>query len=80
MRASIAIGILALSIGCAGSSRTAENWLRADGSPPNLEQLKSDQGRCMNRAGVASPGSRSPMQATRDDMTDCMRTKGWVRR
>jgi hypothetical protein len=33
-----------------------------------------------HRAGVASPGSRSLIQATRDDMIDCMRMKGWAQR
>jgi hypothetical protein len=81
MRASVAVGILVLSIGCAtSSSRTADDWRRADGSPVDLEQLKVDRVRCLNRAGVASPGSRSPMQATRNDMIDCMRMKGWVER
>jgi hypothetical protein len=80
MRLAFVAGILLLSVGCAASSRTAEDWRRADGSATDLEQLTADKGRCMNRAGVASPGSRSPMQATRDDMIDCMRMKGWVRR
>ena len=80
MRASIAVGILAVSIGCATSNRPAEDWRRADGSSADLEQLKADRGRCLNRVGVPSPGSRSPMQATRDDMIDCMRMKGWVQR
>ena len=82
MRASIALGILAMLIGCATStsSRSAEDWRRADGSPADLEQLKADKFKCLNRAGVASPGSRSPMQATRNDMVDCMRMKGWVER
>ena len=80
MRLSIAVGILVVSVGCAMSGRPAEDWKRADGSPVDLEQLKTDKVRCMNRAGVASPGSRSPMQATRDDMIDCMRMRGWVRR
>jgi hypothetical protein len=80
MRFVFVVGILALSVGCAASSRTAKDWQRADGSATDLEQLAADKGRCMNRAGVASPGSRSPMQATRDDMIDCMRMKGWVRR
>ena len=80
MRVSIAVGILAVSIGCATSNRPAENWRRADGSPADVEQLKADRVRCLNRAGVASPGSRSPMQATRNDMIDCMRMKGWVER
>ena len=80
MRVSIAVGILAVSIGCATSGRPAEDWKRSDGSPVDLEQLKADKVRCLNRAGVASPGSRSPMQATRDDMIDCMRMRGWVQR
>ncbi|MBW1843680.1 MAG: hypothetical protein JRE38_03155 [Deltaproteobacteria bacterium] len=80
MRAFFAIGILVVSVGCAGSGKTADDWRRADGSAVNLEQLQADQVRCMNRAGVASPGSRSPMQATRDDMIDCMRMRGWVQR
>jgi hypothetical protein len=80
MRAFVAVGILVVSVGCAGSGKSAEDWRRADGSAANLEQLQADQVRCMNRAGVASPGSRSPMQVTRDDMIDCMRMRGWVQR
>jgi hypothetical protein len=80
MRAIVAVGILVVSVGCAGSGKSAEDWRRADGSAANLEQLQADKVRCMNRAGVASPGSRSPMQATRDDMIDCMRMRGWVQR
>jgi len=80
MRAFFAIGILVVSVGCAGSDKTADDWRRADESAVNLEQLQADQVRCMKRAGVASPGSRSPMQATRDDMIDCMRMRGWVQR
>jgi len=80
MRASIAMAILAVSVGCATSSKPSEDWRRADGSAADLEQLKVDQARCFNRAGVPSPGSRSPMQATRDDMIDCMRMRGWVQR
>ena len=80
MRAFAAIGILVVSVGCAGSDKSAEDWRRADGSAVDLEQLQADRVRCMNRAGVPSPGSRSPMQATRDDMIDCMRMRGWVQR
>ena len=80
MRAFVAVGILVVSVGCAGSGKSAEDWRRADGSAADLEQLQADKVRCMNRAGVASPGSRSPMQATRDDMIDCMRMRGWVQR
>jgi hypothetical protein len=80
MRQFIAVGLLVASVGCATSSQPTEDWKRADGSPANLEQLKADKVRCLNRAGVASPGSRSPMQATRDDMIDCMRMKGWAQR
>jgi len=80
MRLMVAAGILVLSVGCATSSQPAEDWRRADGSPADLEQLKADRVRCLNRAGVASPGSRSPMQTTRNDMIDCMRIKGWVQR
>jgi hypothetical protein len=80
MRFVIAAGILVLAVGCATSGQSAENWRRADGTPTDLEQLKTDQGKCLSRAGVASPGSRSPMQATRDDMIDCMRIKGWMKK
>jgi hypothetical protein len=80
MRVSVAVGILAVSVGCATSNQPAEDWRRADGSAADLEQLRADQARCLNRAGVASPGSRSPMQATRDDMIDCMRMRGWTQR
>jgi hypothetical protein len=80
MRFVIAAGILVLAVGCATSGQSAENWRRADGTPTDLEQLKTDQGKCLGRAGVASPASRSPMQATRDDMIDCMRMKGWVKK
>jgi hypothetical protein len=80
MRLAIAMGILLVSVGCATSGKPAEDWKRADGSPADLEQLKADKVRCMNRGGVASPGSRSPMQATRDDMIDCMRMRGWAQR
>ncbi len=80
MRAAIAIALLAVSVGCAASNPPAEDWRRADGSAADPEQLQADRIRCLNRAGVPSPGSRSPMQATRDDMIDCMRMRGWVRR
>jgi hypothetical protein len=80
MRALALVGVLAVSVGCATSHPPSENWRRADGSVTDLEQLKADQVRCLNRAGVSSPGSRSPMQATRDDMIDCMRMRGWVPR
>jgi hypothetical protein len=80
MRLLVAAGILVLSVGCATSSQPAEDWRRADGSSADLEQLKADRVRCLNRAAVASPGSRSPMQTTRNDMIDCMRIKGWVQR
>jgi hypothetical protein len=76
----VEVGLLVVSVGCAGSGKTADDWRRADGSAVNLEQLQADQVRCMNRAGVASPGSRSPMQSTRDDMIDCMRMRGWAQR
>lgn len=80
MRAAIAMLILAASAGCAASSPPAEDWRRADGSAADPEQLQADKIRCLNRIGVPSPGSRSPMQATRDDMIDCMRMRGWVQR
>ena len=80
MRVSIAVGILVMSVGCATSRQPEGDWRRADGSPADLEQLKADRVKCLNRAGGASPGSRLPMQATRNDMIDCMRTKGWARR
>jgi len=80
MRASFVIAILAVWVGCATSKPPADAWRRAEGSDADLEQLQADKVRCLNRAGVASPGSRSPMQATRDDMIDCMRMRGWVRR
>ena len=80
MRLSIAVAFLVVSAGCATSSQPAEDWRRGDGSSTDLEQLKTDRIRCLSRAGVASPGSRSPMQATRNDMIDCMRMKGWVQR
>ncbi len=80
MRASIAVGILVVWVGCATSSQTADDWKRSDGSQTDLEQLKTDKVKCLNRAVVASPGSRSPMQATRNDMIDCMRMKGWLQR
>jgi hypothetical protein len=69
---------LAAWLGCAASNPPAAEWRRADGSAADLEQLKADRARCLNRAGVPSPGSRSPMQATRDDMIDCMRMRSWV--
>ncbi len=80
MRAAIAMLILAASAGCAASSPPAEDWRRADGSAADPEQLQADKIRCLNRTGVPSPGSRSPMQATRDAMIDCMRMRGWVQR
>jgi len=72
--------ILGAFLGCATTNSPAEDWRRADGSAADLDQLKADRARCLNRVGVASPGSRSPMQATRVEMTDCMRMRGWVRR
>jgi hypothetical protein len=80
MRLLVAVAILVVSVGCAKSGQPAEGWRRADGSAADLEQLKVDKIKCLNRAGVPSPGSRSPMQATRNDMIDCMRIKGWVPR
>jgi len=71
---------LAASLGCAASNPPAEDWRRANGSAADLEQLQAGRARCLNRAGVPSPGSRSPLQATRDDMIDCMRMRGWVPR
>ncbi len=80
MRLAMMAGILVVSVGCATSSQPTEGWRRADGSTTDLEQLKTDRVKCLNRASVASPGSRSPMQATRDEVIDCMRMKGWVQR
>ena len=84
MRFPIAIGILLALSGCATSgesgSRLESNWQRADGSATDLEQLEADRFQCLNRAGVPSPGSQSPMQATRNEMIDCMRMKGWLKR
>ena len=42
MRAFVAIGILVVSVGCAGSGKPAEDWRRADGSAVDLEQLQAD--------------------------------------
>jgi hypothetical protein len=80
MRVSIALWIFVLAVACAATSPPREEWRRADESPTDLEQLKADRVQCLNRAAIPSPGSRSPMQTTRNDMIDCMRMKGWVPR
>ena len=77
MRAGIAIVILLAIAGCATGEKA--KWKRANGTPVDEARLENDQRDCMSIIGVPSPGSRNPMSTTRNQMIDCMRTRGWVR-
>jgi hypothetical protein len=72
------IVLLAL-VGCATSG--GEQWQRADLSQPvDAEQLQQDKLNCLNQSGTSSPGAAAPLSSTRNQMIDCMRIKGWVKR
>lgn len=78
MRAGMAIAILIVITGCASSDKAT--WQRADGNPGDEAQLQQDQHGCMSIVSVPVPGSEAPATRTRNQMTDCMRRKGWVKR
>lgn len=69
--------VLCTAVGCASTKE--ERWRRVDGSALNPEQLRDDQLDCMNRIGAPAPQSSNPMSATRNQMIDCMRMKGWTK-
>ena len=77
MRIGMAITILLALAGCAAGDKA--QWQRVGGAPADEAQLREDQHGCMSLVGVPSPGSQDPMGATRNQMIDCMRTKGWVK-
>lgn len=77
MRVAVLATVLWVAIGCASSQE--ERWSRIDGSAANPAQLRDDQLDCMNRIGAPAPQSPNPLSATRNQMTDCMRMKGWTR-
>jgi hypothetical protein len=78
-RGIIAVTILLASAGCATSG--GAEWQHADPSQPvDAEQLQQDRADCLNRVGVPSPGAAAPLSSTRNQMIDCMRMKGWVKR
>jgi len=79
-RGIIAVTILLSVAGCATSGGGAE-WQHADPSQSvDAEQLQQDKANCLNRVGVPSPGAAAPLSSTRNEMIDCMRMKGWVKR
>ena len=72
------IALLAI-LGCATSG--GPEWQPHDPSQPvDAEQLQQDKLDCLNRSGAPGAGAAAPLSSTRNEMIDCMRMKGWVRR
>jgi hypothetical protein len=76
------IRVLIALVSIAGCATTGgEKWQRSDPSQPiDEEQMQQDKLNCLNQAGPSSPGAAAPLSSTRNQMIDCMRIKGWVRR
>jgi hypothetical protein len=75
-------GVLTLLLAIAGcATSTGEQWQHVDPSQPiNAEQLHGDKLSCLNQSGAPGAGAAAPLSATRNQMIDCMRMKGWVKR